>query len=268
MEASPLDIETIGSVAGRDIERALSLCGTGRANRSPALVPFPGPETSRGPVAVASAEQRADLVASRARLVAAGDEARRRIERDLHDGPQQGLVTLALKVRALRATLGPDSEALAEELADVGAGLDEVLDELRELSRGLHPSALWHGGLGPALNTLARRAPLHVDVAVLVPDRLSEAIEVAVYFLVAEALTNVAKHGHASGVTVGVEARDGAVTASVSDDGIGGADPRRGSGLIGLRDRVEELGGTIAVTSARGAGTSVVAHIPIPRSTL
>jgi signal transduction histidine kinase len=152
---------------------------------------------------------------------------------------------------------------LAELFADVASGLEEILDELRELARGIHPAVLSEFGLGPALDGLARRAPLPVTINVEVPARLPERIEVAVYYIVAEALTNVAKHAQASNVVVAVEASDGVVHVWVSDDGVGGADTSRGSGLLGLLDRVDSLGGTMLLTSPSGGGTALVVELPL-----
>ncbi len=212
--------------------------------------------------AIANAESRAELVASRARVVAAGDEARRRIERDLHDGAQQQLVTLALKLRSLASTIPAELKELHADIGEVAAGMGGVLDELRELSRGIHPAVLSQGGLRPALKALARRAPLPVEVDVELPARPPERVEVAIYYMVAEALTNVAKHGQASVAVVHVDTSDGGARFSVSDDGVGGADPSRGSGLLGLRDRVQALNGTMSLSSPPGGGTSIVVEIP------
>jgi signal transduction histidine kinase len=212
--------------------------------------------------AIANAESHAELTASRARIVAAADEARRRIERDLHDGAQQQLVTLGLKVRASALTIPPGLEGLHADVGEIATGLDDVLDTLRELSRGIHPAVLSTGGLGPALRTLARRAPIPVQVDVQLRARPPERIEIAIYYLVAEALTNAAKHGQASVVVVDVQARDGGVRVAVSDDGVGGADPSRGSGLLGLRDRAGAHGATMNLTSPPGQGTSISVHFP------
>jgi PAS domain S-box-containing protein len=209
--------------------------------------------------AIANAASRSALIESRARVVAAGDASRRRIERDLHDGAQQQLVTLALKLRSHQSTIPPD---LTELFSDVASGLDEVLEDIRELSRGIHPAALSRGGLEPALKGLGRRAPLPVDVAVRIPMRPAERIEVAVYYIVAEALTNVAKHAQASQAVVHVGVADGRVRVSVSDDGIGGADLSGGSGLLGLRDRVDALGGTMSLNSPV-SGTSLIIELPM-----
>jgi signal transduction histidine kinase len=204
-----------------------------------------------------------DLAASRARIVAASDQARRRIEHDLHDGAQQRLVSLGLGLRAAQKAVPPGQPGLRQELARLARGTAEILEELREMSRGIHPAILSLGGLGPALKALARRSPVPVKLDVRVQARLAERAEVAAYFVVSEALVNVAKHARASVVEVQVEVRDGALAVSISDDGIGGADPSRGSGLIGLTDRVEASGGTISISSHAGAGTRITAELPV-----
>lgn len=212
--------------------------------------------------AIANAQSRADLAASRARIVATADETRRRIERDLHDGAQQGLVSLALELRAAQAAVPPDLGELQAELSRVAEGLASVLDELREISRGIHPAMLAEGGLAPALNTLARRLPMPVTLDVRAEQRLPQRVEVAAYYVVAEALTNTAKHAQASVVHVDVETLDDVLRVCVRDDGAGGAELARGSGLIGLKDRVEALGGTISLHSPLGEGTAVDVELP------
>jgi PAS domain S-box-containing protein len=213
--------------------------------------------------AIANAESRAQLMASRARIVATADDTRRRIERDLHDGAQQRLVALALRLRALEASIPPGEEAIEQDVAEVAAGIDGVLDDLREASRGLHPVILSRGGLKPALKTLARRSPVPVELDVQTEVRLPASVEVAAYYVVAETLTNTAKHAHASVVHVAAEALDGSLRVSVRDDGVGGADPTRGSGLVGLADRVEALGGTLCMESPPGGGTSLRIELPL-----
>jgi signal transduction histidine kinase len=213
--------------------------------------------------AIANAESRSDLDASRGRIVAASDEARRRIERDLHDGAQQRLVSLGLALRAAQTAVPPQLGGLEGELTNVAEGLANVLDELREMARGIHPAILAKGGLGSALKTLARRCPVPVELDVRAQARLPERIEVAAYYVVSEALTNAAKHAHASVVNVEVETVEGALRLRVRDDGVGGADPVRGSGLVGLKDRVEALGGTLAVQSPAGAGTALRVELPL-----
>jgi signal transduction histidine kinase len=213
--------------------------------------------------AIANAESRAELAASRARIVAAADDARRRIERDLHDGAQQQLVALGLELRAAQASIPADLDQLHGELDRIADGLARVQNGLRAIARGIHPAILAHGGLGPVLKTLARRSPLPVEVDVRCLERLPEQVEVAAYYVVSEALTNAAKHANASVVHVEVQAPDSALRVRVSDDGVGGADPARGSGLVGLKDRVETLGGTISIHSQRGSGTSLEVEIPL-----
>jgi signal transduction histidine kinase len=212
--------------------------------------------------AIANAENQAELRASRARIVAASDLARQRIERDLHDGVQQRVVSLALALRAAMSRIPPGLDGVEEELADVASGLDGLLEDLREISRGIHPAILAEGGLRPALKTLARRSSIPVDLEVAVEGRLPERFEVAAYYVVSEALTNAAKHSQATVVHVDVEARDGALRLAVRDDGIGGADRGGGSGLVGLRDRVEALGGALSLRSPRGEGTSLEIEFP------
>jgi GAF domain-containing protein len=207
--------------------------------------------------AIANAEARAELVASRARLVAASDEARRRFERDLHDGVQQRLVSVALELRSAEAIAQSDSEELAEQLRQVGKGLADALDGLRELSRGIHPAILSEGGLVPALKALARRSAVPVQLDLAIADRFAERVEIGAYYVVSEALTNAAKHARASKVEVHARARDGVLEMKIDDDGVGGADPSGGSGLTGLADRVEALGGTIWIASPPGEGTSL-----------
>jgi signal transduction histidine kinase len=213
--------------------------------------------------AISNATARAELVASRARIAAAGDEARRRIERDLHDGAQQQLVTLAVGLRATKERVPPNLEELQADLAHTADGLTAVLDELREISRGIHPAILTEGGLGPALKALARRSGIPVEIDLRCDRRLAEGIEVAAYYVVSEALTNAAKHAQASRVRITVHLDEATLDLSIRDDGIGGADARRGSGLIGLRDRVEALGGTTDLASPPGSGTQLDVQIPL-----
>jgi len=208
-------------------------------------------------------QSREELAASRARIVAAGDQARRRIERDLHDGTQQRLVSLVLDLRAAEAAVPPERPELLAQLARVADGLTGALEELRELSRGIHPAILSEGGLAPALRALARRSAVPVELEVDVQARLPEPVEVAAYYVVSEALANAAKHAHASVAQVEAQARDGLLHLSVRDDGVGGAAPGGGSGLVGLADRVEALGGTMEVHSPAGQGTSLQIDLPI-----
>jgi signal transduction histidine kinase len=212
---------------------------------------------------IANAESRAELKASRARIVAASDEARRRIERDLHDGAQQRLVSLALELRSAQASVPAELGELRAELSRVVEGLTAMVDELREIARGIHPAILDAGGLAPALKMLARRSPTPVELQVRTQERLPDQTEVAAYYVVSETLANVAKHARASLVRVEVEAREGMLRVCVRDDGVGGADPARGSGLAGLTDRVEALGGSISIQSPTGRGTSVEVELPL-----
>ncbi|MGY2703773.1 sensor histidine kinase [Nocardioides sp. HB32] len=187
---------------------------------------------------------------------------RKRIERDLHDGAQQRLVSLGLEVHGAVEVTPPELTELRSRLGRISADLVEILEELRRLTRGLHPAVLSEGGLEPALKALARWSPLPVEVDAHLEQRAPEPVEVGAYYLVSEALTNAAKHSGASLVRVEAEVRDRAVVVAVRDDGVGGADPTRGSGLIGLRDRVEILGGSIAVSSRPGEGTTIRATLP------
>jgi signal transduction histidine kinase len=213
--------------------------------------------------AIANAENRAKLDASRARIVATADATRRRIERDLHDGAQQQLVSLALELRAAQAAAPPALSEHQAELSRVVDGLMSVLDGLREIALGIHPAILAEGGLGPALRTLARRSPIPVELDVPSEERLPESVEVAAYYVVSEALTNAAKYARASVVHVAVKTRDRTLHVSVRDDGLGGADPARGSGLLGLKDRADAIGGTITLESPPGAGTSLHVELPL-----
>jgi signal transduction histidine kinase len=213
--------------------------------------------------AIANADSRAELAASRRRIVAAADEARRRIERDLHDGTQQRLVSLALGLRAAEANVPPELGEVRAELSRTARGLAVAVEELQELSRGIHPAILSQRGLGPALKALARRSTVPVSLDVTADTRLPEPIEVAAYFVVSEALANAAKHAQASRIDVSLGRRNGSLLLSIRDDGVGGADPTRGSGLEGLGDRVAALGGTIDIESTPGGGTSLAVTLPL-----
>jgi signal transduction histidine kinase len=212
--------------------------------------------------AIANAESRADLTASRARIVATADETRRRIERDLHDGAQQRLVSLGLDLRAVQAAVPPQLAALEAEVSRLADEFANVLDELREFARGIHPAALAEGGLGPAVRALARRCPVPVELELRSEARMPERVEVAAYYVLSEALTNVAKHAQATVVHVRVEVVDGSLRVFIRDDGAGGASPTQGSGLVGIRDRVEALDGTLTIQSAVDEGTSL--HVTLP----
>jgi PAS domain S-box-containing protein len=214
-------------------------------------------------LAVASAQARADLTASRARVVKAGDEQRRRLERNLHDGAQQRLVSVALMLRLAKARLGPEGEAAAKLLDEASRELDTGLAELREIARGLHPAVLGDHGLQRAIEALTARLPIPVDIEVALEERPPGDVEATAYYIVAEALTNVTRHAEASGAQVAIR-RDGAVLrVEVTDDGRGGADAAGGTGIVGLRDRAEAAGGTLTLTSPPGSGTVVSASLPL-----
>jgi signal transduction histidine kinase len=213
--------------------------------------------------AIANADSRAQLTASRTRIVTAADDARRRIERDLHDGTQQRLVTISLTLRVAQSTVPADLPELRGQLGRITDELSGATDELREIARGIHPAILSEGGLGPALRTLARRAAIPVELDIRTDTRPADPIEVAAYYVVSEALTNTTKHARASCARVTVEQRGTLLHLSIRDDGAGGADPARGSGLIGLRDRVQALGGSIEVDSHAAAGTAIVVELPL-----
>jgi len=213
--------------------------------------------------AIANAEGRAELDASRARIVATADATRRRIERDLHDGAQQQLVWLALALRAAQATVPEEFEQHRSELDRVVDGLTAALDDLREVALGIHPAGLSEDGLTPALKRLVARSPLRVNLDFRADGRFPEPVEVAAYYVVSESLTNAAKYADTPVVDVALAADDGALRVEVRDDGCGGADPAAGSGLLGLRDRVEAIGGTMHLTSPPGAGTSLRVELPL-----
>jgi signal transduction histidine kinase len=218
--------------------------------------------------AIANAESRAQLDASRARIVATADATRRRIERDLHDGAQQQLVSLALELRGVEEAAPTEFRELREGISRSVERMTSVLDELREISRGIHPAVLAEGGLGPALKTLARRASMPVELDLQIEGRLPEPVEVTAYYVVSEALTNAAKYAHASVVDVAVELRRRLLRVRVRDDGRGGADPARGSGLLGLKDRAEAIGGTLSLHSPHGRGTSLSVELPVEDTTV
>jgi signal transduction histidine kinase len=213
--------------------------------------------------AISNLQARSDLAASRTRIVEATDQTRRRFERDLHDGIQQRLVSLTLDLRGAEAMAPIEHDDLRAQLSHLGEGLGGVLDDLRELSRGIHPAILSEGGLAPALKALARRSAIPVELEASVQQRLAERVEVAAYYVASEALTNAAKHAQASRARIRVEAGNGILSLRIHDDGVGGADPARGSGLIGLTDRVEALGGTIEIESPPGEGTSLYVELPV-----
>ena len=204
----------------------------------------------------------ADLTASRRRIVAAGDQMRRRIERNLHDGVQQRLVTLSLKLVGVRDRVPGSLPAIRDDLDQLADVLTETLDELRDLARGVHPAILAEAGLGSALQGLAQRSALPVRLHLHADGRLPAESEATAYYVVSEAFANAVKYASASAVDIRVETAEDILTVQVSDDGVGGADASRGSGLTGLRDRVEAVGGTLAVHSPVGSGTVLTARLP------
>ncbi|MCL3818338.1 GAF domain-containing protein [Aeromicrobium wangtongii] len=212
--------------------------------------------------AIHNAETRAQLTASRARVVAAGDQARRTIERDLHDGAQQRIVSLGLELRATQAAVPEALTELRSRLDRSVEALSQIHADLQELSRGIHPAILSRGGLEAALKTLARRSPVPVRLTVTIPERLPEPVEVAAYYAAAEALTNAAKHARATEVTISAAAHHDLLELDVVDDGVGGAAPEAGSGLIGLQDRIDVAGGTLTIVSPPGIGTTLTICIP------
>jgi signal transduction histidine kinase len=219
--------------------------------------------TELGGTAIANAEAQAALTASRARIVATADATRRRIERNLHDGAQQRLVSLALELRAAQATAPAGAAEVVQQLDEVTTGLDDVLDDLREIARGLHPAILAESGLAPALKTLARRSAVPVDLNVEVQGRLPEPVETAAYYTVSEALTNAAKHARATTADIQATEHDGLLYLRVHDNGRGGADFGHGSGLVGLKDRAEALGGHLQLHSPPGVGTTLQVTLPL-----
>jgi signal transduction histidine kinase len=254
--ASPIIVEgrlwgTIG--AGSSIEQTLPWDSEARLASFTELVAM----------AIANTESRAELQASRARIITATDEIRLRIERDLHDGIQQQLVSLLLELRSVEGTVPSEMEELRAHQARMVRGLDSVLTELREISRGIHPAILTKAGLGPALKTLARRSALPVELELRYKRRLPEHVEVAAYYVVSEALTNAAKHAHASVVKIDVVDQDAILKLAIRDDGVGGADPSQGTGLAGLADRIEALGGRLEIVSPARSGTSLSIEIPV-----
>jgi signal transduction histidine kinase len=254
MVASPIIVE--GRLWG--VVNALSRRGPFPANTADRMADF----TELAGTAVGNAESRAEVAASRTRIVAAADEARRRIERDLHDGAQQHLLALALRLRSAAAA-PRESDEIRTEITDVADGLTGVIDELREISRGIHPAILTSAGLRPALRALGRRSAVPVEMNVRIGGRLPEPVEVGAYYVVSEMLTNAAKHANASVVEVDAEDAEGTLRVCVRDDGVGGADPLRGSGLVGLRDRIEALGGMFSLHSPSGGGTTVCCELPV-----
>jgi signal transduction histidine kinase len=280
----PQRIDRYGGLAGELVERFTSF-GYGSATAAPvklggqvwgALVAA-GPRDAPLPAgserrltdfaelvaqALANADAYRKLATSRARIVEAADIERRRLERNLHDGAQQRLVSLAIQLRILKATLREDPASAESLLAGADTELGRAIDELRELARGIHPAVLTDRGLAAALHSLAERAPVPVEFSRIPDGRLPASVEAAIYYLVAEAITNVAQYAQATRASVAVERSNGIATVVVSDDGVGGAEPVHGSGLVGLADRVEALGGRLHVESPPGRGTCLTAEIP------
>jgi signal transduction histidine kinase len=213
--------------------------------------------------AIAAAQSRDELTASRTRIVTAADDARRRIERDLHDGAQQRLVSLALRLRIAQRSVPAQATELDQALSNVADELTTVIDELREMARGIHPAILAQGGLDPALRTLSRRSEVPVEIDTRIQRRLPDQVEVAAYYIVSEMLTNVAKHAQAAHVKIDAAVSGGSLSMTVRDDGVGGADPSGGSGLTGLADRVQALGGSFSISSPPGAGTELAVELPL-----
>src|SRR5262245_44400769 len=264
-----LERHKVNSFVAAPIKVSGSLWGVvGASLASPRSFPAGAEERLRAftqlvSLAVANEEARGQLAASRARLVSAADEERRRIERNLHDGAQQRLVSVRVSLRLANARLAADPDAAEALLDGANAELSVAIEELRELARGIHPAVLTERGLGPAPASLAERAPLPVELEHLEDARLPRSVEAAAYFVVSEALANVAKYARASEVRVRVGLEDGQAVVEVADDGVGGADPQKGSGLRGLSDRVEALDGHLVIETEPGAGTTVRAEIPV-----
>jgi signal transduction histidine kinase len=270
-EGRPLELPASGS------RRAVTVLGPAEAPMAalvhdPALLERPALLTAAGAAARLAlenerlqAELRLQLVevrASRARIVTAADEERRRLERDLHDGAQQRLLSLGLALQLVRSQLGPAANGAATMLGEAEAELTAALEELRALAQGIHPAVLTEQGLGPALKTLAARSPLPVEIRHIPDERLPSPLEAAAYFVVSEALANVAKHAHASAVSASIACADGLLLVEVEDDGVGGTEPRPGSGLAGLADRVHALDGRLMIQSEPGRGTRLRAEVP------
>jgi signal transduction histidine kinase len=213
-------------------------------------------------VAISNTERNAHLAASTARVIAAADETRRRIERDLH-AAQQRLISLALEVRVAESRVPPDDPSRAEEWSRTARGLTDVAEELREIARTVHPAILDRGGLAPAMRAIARRAGVPVRLSLRVPERLPQQVKLAAYYVVSEAVANAVEHARASVIEVDIDVAGDDLRLMVRDDGAGGADARRGSGLIGLSDRVEAAGGRIEIASPAGVGTTILVTMPL-----
>ena len=258
-------VRRIASPIGRTAAMAGRLARGELSARTPARGPAEVGQLERAFNTMADSLQRsqAELTASRARVVAAADHSRRRIERDLHDGAQQRLVTLALELHEAEELTPPEPSELKQRLAAMGQAISEVLEELQQISRGIHPAILSEGGIGPALKTLARRSAVPVELDLRSTRRLGEQVELTAYFVVSEALANAAKHANASMVWIRFDTDDGIARIEVRDDGVGGAEVGRGSGLLGLADRVAAIGGEFHLESPPGGGTLLRAELPI-----
>jgi signal transduction histidine kinase len=257
------------SVIGAPVIIKASLLGALTASR-PASEMFPAGAEIRlwsfadlAAQSIANERAQADLRASRARIVRTADETRKRLERNLHDGAQQRLVSLSVVLRLIESKLDVDPSRARELLAGAGAELTLALEELREIARGIHPAILTDRGLEPALKALAKRSTLPVELRVALAEPLPGPVQVAVYYVVSESLTNVTKYAEASKVRVRATSADGVARIEVTDDGVGGANVAGGSGIRGLADRIEALGGRFGVDSAPGRGTRVCAEIPL-----
>jgi signal transduction histidine kinase len=228
-------------------------------------VRFPG-ESAELRRARALRERVDDLRSARQRILAAADEERRRIERDLHDGAQQRMVAVAVTLGLAEARIDSDPAEAARLIAQARVEAQLAVKELRELARGIHPALLSDRGLGPALEALASRAPVPVEVSGVPDTQLEKPVEAAAYYVTAEALTNVAKYAHATSASVRLSLEHGHLRVQVRDDGVGGADPNGGTGLRGLRDRVDALDGRFAVQSPPGGGTTLTVELPVSDS--
>ena len=250
-------------IVGGRVWGLLNAAATGDTSLSPDADSWLTDFAELAGTAIANARARSELSESRARVVDASDETRRRIERDLHDGAQQYLVQTIMELKSARRALAVGSDDVTSLLGQALENTERANAELRELARGIHPAVLTEGGLAPALATLARRSSIPVTLDLRIADRFPTPIEATVYYVVSEALTNAAKHSHASRVQVALEASDAAVRLTVRDDGVGGANPRGGTGLVGLNDRVEAARGRLTVESPAGEGTRLVVELPI-----
>ena len=259
------------SLVDHEVNRTRQAAGPGRPRLRMVIPPGPPEDLAvkaaaalrAAATSLANTQSRAELSASRARIVAAADQTRRQLERDLHDGIQQRLVWLGLKAQMIQTMTPRPADKIQRELSLLADGLFTALDELREIAHGIHPAVLSEAGLGPALEALARRSAVPVELDLDLGSPLGQQAEAAAYFTASEALANTAKHAQASVIDLRVHGDDSALTLSIRDDGIGGADPSRGTGITGLKDRIEALGGTISVLSPPGHGTTLHVRLPV-----